>query len=669
MGQRSFEEAAIAATGSQTLEHRFGKRRRAIDLDHDTPSIRPWRCNLTGLSQVHNLYFVAYTHEIYVYVPQFPTQQLPSTPALIVTSQPSGPGFQGYLDLRHPHAINHLVVQNLGNEEVVAAVRDDGDVDAFLVRHIVQAIERRGEPDSGMGLDADEVKPIFQSNVGMSAWGLAIHSEARIIATSANTHNITIFKFGLVETDQDEAMREDGDDDDEVSNTTQDRGMDVTHSVLNGTSNIPYIAFCNTGDDPSARWLLTSDISGYCRTIDLHEMQSSQTFRFGRPQSYLASSSHDRFNSGWAIMFLDRRSFIPEDDFYAALGLDEGEALPGSYDSRGGKIWDIGATVSHVPCISDSFSAKKQKRTSPASRPAASSTASTRGVEQSPESGSDPMPASEEMDQGFEDILDDALQHIVTQDDLDAALGSTEGGESDSDQSEYYADIDLELDDEGTEDTVSFSAMYGGRRICGNEPRGFQSHNNLCGDCPCPILHASVRSVYLLQPSNKRTSLRSDPFTAPTVGFTNALHQLVQGEFAYLNVFERLNMNAYIPAIGIVILGSQKGRAVILSLTKMTKRSRLPKEILTSGVEYPDTTYAMRIERILPFAHQEEQQLRPFAPLAGMSTGPVQGTEHLPDDKKRWRLLMMYSDHTVLSYEIRRRHARDSGVDIQGVIV
>lgn len=45
-----------------------------------------------ALSQSQNLYIVAYSGDIYVYVPQYPTQELPQTPALIVQSQPTGPG-------------------------------------------------------------------------------------------------------------------------------------------------------------------------------------------------------------------------------------------------------------------------------------------------------------------------------------------------------------------------------------------------------------------------------------------------------------------------------------------------------------------------------------------------------------------------------------------------
>jgi hypothetical protein len=133
-----------------------------------------------------------------------------------------------------------VVVQLLGNEEILAVARDDGDVDAFLVKHIVSAVERQAEPQSSIG-SLSEIKPFFQRNVGESAWGLAIHSEARIIAVSANTHAVTIYKFGLVERG-------------EETPDFEDRETDVSHSVLNGHTNIPYVAFCNTGDDPEGRW-------------------------------------------------------------------------------------------------------------------------------------------------------------------------------------------------------------------------------------------------------------------------------------------------------------------------------------------------------------------------------------------------------------------------------
>jgi hypothetical protein len=150
-------------------------------------------------------------------------------------------------------------------------------------------------------------------------------------------------------------------------------------------------------------------------------------------------------------------------------------------------------------------------------------------------------------------------------------------------------------------------------------------------------------------------------------------------------------MSCYIPAIGIVVLASQKGRVMVLSLTAISPSVPMPPEMRdpreaaaaasssssaaadasstpTAGSR-PTTKYAMRIERILPFAQQERARQRPFAPLLGIAAGPIQGTAHLPDARKRWRVLLMYADHSVFSYEIRRRRARDSGVGVGEVVV
>jgi hypothetical protein len=77
----------------------------------------------------------------------------------------------------------------------------------------------------------------------------------------------------------------------------------------------------------------------------------------------------------------------------------------------------------------------------------------------------------------------------------------------------------------------------------------------------------------------------------------------------------------------------------------------------------------MRLERILPLASQERRGERPFAPLAGIASSPLQGSEHLPAIKKRWRLMMMYTDNSVLSYEIRRSQAQSPTVRLDSVMI
>lgn len=665
----------------------------------------------TGLSSVHNLYFVAYGEHIYVYVPQFPQQKLSEQPVLIFTSQPSAIQLPGYIDQRNPHAVNNLVVQYLGSEEVVAVVRDDGDVDAFLVRHIVQAIERREEPDSTIGVEGDEIRPFFQSNVGISAWGLAIHSAARILATSSNAHEVRVFKFGLLHTDDDETSSEDNDTlldaENEESDRVHERKTDVTHHVLNGETNIPYIAFCNTGDDPDARWLLTTDISGVCRVMDLHTLQCVHAFRFGRSFATQQTSGFDRLNAGWAIMFLDRRSFQEEDDAYNALGADFENALPKVHQN--GDMWDLSRTTHRFKESSEPFyynanPLRANRQRSSRSIPSddhndVSSTLPDLPNESQPTSEYDEDESAVDIEIDMEDVHEEHEDDGGVQLDVSDSIHSSEEEDGDdrsqisqheemeqtisssstASDSESSDSLEGDLiddgedpDDEGTEDSFSFTAYYNGDSIVGNEARFVHHSKPFCEDLPCPILHASVRNVYLLQPSNQH--LKPDSaFMPPMIGFANPLRQTVHQQLEYLRIFERLNMNAYIPSLCVVVLASQKGRAMILSLTKLKHNAHYPKEMQRQmrDRDTNQTTYCMRLECILPFEHQEKTNERSYYPLHGIAVGPLQGSEEQKPEQRRWRLMMMYQDHSVLSYEIGRKRnlTRDSGVDVGVMIV
>jgi hypothetical protein len=140
----------------------------------------------SALSQVHNLYFICCGSNIQVYEPKFPNQKLSNIPALILQPQPSAPDLRGYLDQENPHSINRLLVDFLGNEEILLITCDDGDVIAYRTSAIVHAIDRRSQPDCPESNIGDDVRPFWQRNVQRSAWGLSIHQEARMIAVSAN---------------------------------------------------------------------------------------------------------------------------------------------------------------------------------------------------------------------------------------------------------------------------------------------------------------------------------------------------------------------------------------------------------------------------------------------------------------------------------------------------
>ncbi len=148
----------------------------------------------------------------------------------------------------------------------------------------------------------------------------------------------------------------------------------------------------------------------------------------------------------------------------------------------------------------------------------------------------------------------------------------------------------------------------------------------------------------------------------------NALHETLPPRLYGLVNFDRMNMIHQIPSLGIVAIASQVGRVALLTMTKLKSHS-----------EHNASLLGFRVEHILPFRSQEDRGERPEVPLLGLAVGPMQGhglgDEHIgvsgtnsaENDSgggdRRYRLLMIYYDHTVLSYEIGRRK-EESGYEV-----
>ena len=165
------------------------------------PRMARLRCNLTALSQQHNLYFTAYQDKIYVYQPKAPPEILPP-PCIILNPKrtKAAKAFGGAIDRSFPHQMNQLVVGNLGDLEVLLFAYDDGDVGAYYTHTIARAIMANTELRQGLGTPgARPVVPrqFFTENVGQSAWGLAIHDKSRLLAVSSNRHEVTVFAFAM----------------------------------------------------------------------------------------------------------------------------------------------------------------------------------------------------------------------------------------------------------------------------------------------------------------------------------------------------------------------------------------------------------------------------------------------------------------------------------------
>ena len=110
--------------------------------------------------------------------------------------------------------------------------------------------------------------------------------------------------------------------------------------------------------------------------------------------------------------------------------------------------------------------------------------------------------------------------------------------------------------------------------------------------------------------------------------------------------FERLIMNISIPELSLVVVGTQSGRVALLTITYLDDKALSTSEPVVT----------MRLDRILPTKSQAS--LRPVVPLLGVAAAPLQdhsrngGREQT--GPRRWRLILHYYDHTILSYDLSR---------------
>lgn len=196
------------------------------------------------------------------------------------------------MDRDSPNSINHLIVGDFGNEEILLAASDGGGVFSWTVRSIELIL---GKELAG----TDILRPWFQFDVGASVWGLAIHKAARMIAVSSNSCMITVFIPGLSEDPtiqyHEEDMAEGSEEDsaeDSGEETKEDiekertsrfrcdhndlkdrwdikdchhpnmRSNSVIINLIGHSHNIPSIAFFNTDREMTKVYLVSTDIAG-----------------------------------------------------------------------------------------------------------------------------------------------------------------------------------------------------------------------------------------------------------------------------------------------------------------------------------------------------------------------------------------------------------------------
>ncbi|OJZ86100.1 hypothetical protein ASPFODRAFT_47199 [Aspergillus luchuensis CBS 106.47] len=350
-----------------------GSKRYCSADDTFPPQTATWRNNLMALSQRRNLLFVACSHQIYVWEPSGSFQTLGNKPEMIITPVMKVPHASGYIAPASPHAINNILVDDLGRDEVLLLVTDSGNVCGYRVEAIFSALKRATENKEERPLDGSQVDPFFVEFVQASAWGLAIHKFARLIAVSANTGLITVFAFALVNpTSESSSSSYHPDEDDDMIDygqtwlevRTKDQFSQLRHlmparhrtrnvklTYTGHYANIPCVDFLNCDLDPNGNWMVSTDIDN--RLLVWRVWDSLGPFNVNHFNDVSFKFFPETLRSderGWSVIALDPRTFHRVKSTEEACG-----GPPIRRAKNGRTVYDLTRANSRIPNASQIY--------------------------------------------------------------------------------------------------------------------------------------------------------------------------------------------------------------------------------------------------------------------------------------------------------------------------
>ncbi|KAI1356679.1 hypothetical protein F5Y01DRAFT_1464 [Xylaria sp. FL0043] len=571
--------------------------------DSGVPLIAPYRLNLTVLSQRYNIYAAAYRNAIHISrVRSCVDHSLSARPDLIVKPPTSKEALKvgGSIDRAMPHQMNHLIIGDLGQEEVLLLACDDGDVLGYYTSQIETALLRLESGDAPR--EATIVKPFFHQNVGISAWGLAVHKQSRLIAVGNNKHEVHVFAFALHDINRPSEVNPElsstrglffrlcRTDDRAALSSSDFKGPDPRADInafLSGKRdrnwqivvgslghNIPNVAFSD--DAGSDVKVLAIDIKGNLWIIDIWSFYDPKVI-YSLYEGYRGAAASrqppDLLPRGWGVLVLPQSSFLPTSTFKDSLGLSPEEAVYVASRYYGYYI----------------------------------------GIEKA-----------------VRNIKNNSTRHPWVRNNQSNLFRLAPHWHGIPFRRHWY-DIGVDYDEQW-----------------------HFVHDKAADDCldhEPPCIARNPRVILPGGATVMRTYETDIEFVAGDkntgIFFKDAILQKKPPRSMLPNLTfppERLANLIHVPELSLVVAGSQCGRVALITLTRP---------------EYPRYSFkrGFKVEFVLPKTIDEDRRIRPTCLLLGVAIGPIfssGGTNGESLGNRRYRIMLHYYDHRILSYEVYR---------------
>ncbi|KAG0030190.1 hypothetical protein BGZ81_002957 [Podila clonocystis] len=593
--------------------------------------------------------------------------------------------------------INAIRVGYLGTEEIVTTVNHSGGVCVWFT----------------MRLQKDP----FLLSASESAWGLAIHSDLRMIAVSTNAHVVDVFHFGIdiVKPQSSRTLASE-------HSAEPSTSVSESHQIFSGhLHNIPCVAF-----SPCGRFLASTSLDGTCRTWNIASGKEIQHASFG-----------DLW--GWGVSFVDQ-------DAWTTITRKEYKAIPKSH-LRPGQL--PGQQVRDSPMATQPF----RRREQPSgrllrmirSRWFAGPMANTSCDESSEEDGNEEPESDEDDSSGWEDAEEEDTRDATDSDlqDLDDEHGDegqdfddespedeyedfeddeeyqVHGEDAFDDEDDFYDDDELMLDlDDGEVFDQESAAYFEGENDIWlfQAEDGDDDNESASASDDMEDVHDSAEAATLtnagsnfternpLSRRKSKKSCRHDPTEMHVLSVARAAVNRADGRgIRQLEHFDRLFYMQVVPELGVLVAASQKGCVTIFRLMRvlddasshaapdrvMDQKDDRDSEALspvshtmsTRLCPTPANTLAILDSKYILFPEMYLPRLEPpFSPLAGISIVSMQrkplsnrtavSSSSTPTSSSvSFILHMLYLNNVMLSYELRIKNEKDDPIGLNNLFV
>ncbi|KAG9257815.1 uncharacterized protein F5Z01DRAFT_670476 [Emericellopsis atlantica] len=661
------------------------------------PDCQAHRNNLTALSSVYNLYFAAYQNHVFVYRPMLTAApNLSKHPQVKIRFEPTKQGLDvgGAIDtVFRGQSLNHIIVGLLGHDEILLGCADNGDVTAYYTQDI--AAHAYGESQSERS--RRPLRPCFRSNVNKSAWGLAIHTKSRLIAVSTNRAEVTVLAPALHSNTAREA----------ACTTPEDRvrarcrDWRIIVALPAQTSNLPNVTFMDD-EHGNAEKICAIDINGAVFVADIWRANRG-VLRIRPADGYLRQSEEEMGQSsrGWGVLALHRKHFMTVKTIQELTGLALNSiclSYPGSAAQF--RRANIATALQNIPDNPSRCFVPPLPLSLDSDLSASQDESEEEEDEEEDEEEGEEEEEGESDDDEEEDDENSGIHHgtvlaedpgpapiplasFITQA-VENHLNETRGEMAAADAQGslpvprvYHPHLGAIRHEwpEGHLPDPTPDCKTGTRKAY-SDPMSFVYPKEYCRELYQNNLphddaaHDLAHGYTILRTYEKDFELI--PAVRATFGSffdkiglycSDALRcEELAHEGPDTDLFmttSRLNMLAHVPELCMVVIGSATGRVLLATLTCLANARMHP--LVNHRGDSSRLKYGMRLEAVLPRKSEEARYRRHDGtkrPLHGLAVGRVPqargGDRQAAETPLRYRIMLHYRDHTILTYEVTR---------------